>query len=60
METGALYWILQLDPDYDYLDENEPLSWYRKGMDEQGQRCDYFEEIIVLILGELESQVFPA
>ena len=60
LETGTLYWILQLDPDYDYLDENEPLSWYRKGMDEQGQRCDYFEEIIVLILGELESQVFPA
>jgi len=49
-----------LDPDYDYLDENEPLSWYRKGMDEQGQRCDSFEEIIVLILRELESQVFPA
>ena len=54
---GALYWILQLEPGYVYLN-GDPLTWnlYNYGM----QDFDSFDEIILMILRVLESEVFPA
>ena len=54
---GALYWILQLEPGYVYLN-GDPLTWnlYNYGM----QDYDSFDEIILMILRVLESEVFPA
>ena len=54
---GALYWILQLDPGYVYLNA-DPLTWnlYNYGM----QDFDSFDEIILMILRVLESEIFPA
>ena len=56
--SGALYWILQLDSFYDYLDANDPDSWHL--YENQPQWYDSFDEIILMILRELESEVFPA
>ena len=55
--SGALYWILQLEPGYVYLN-GDPLTWnlYNYGM----QDFDSFDEIILMILRVLESEVFPA
>jgi hypothetical protein len=57
LETGALYWILQLDPGYVYLN-GDPVTWnlYDSGT----QDFDSFDEIILMILRALESEVFPA
>ena len=54
---GALYWILQLEPGYVYLN-GDPLTWnlYNYGM----QDFDSFDEIILMIRRVLESEVFPA
>ena len=51
---GALYWILQLDSFYAYLDENSPLTWnfYNNGE----QDYDSFEEVILMIILLLESE----
>ena len=53
-EAGALYWILQLDSFYAYLDENSPLTWnfYNNGE----QDYDSFEEVILMIILLLESE----
>ena len=56
--SGALYWILQLDSGYADLDENDPDSWHL--YENQPQWYDSFDEIILMILRELESEVFPA
>ena len=55
--SGALYWILQLEPGYVYLN-GDPLTWnlYNYGM----QDFDSFDEIILMILRVLESEVVPA
>ena len=55
--SGALYWILQLEPGYVYLN-GDPLTWnlYNYGM----QDFDSFDEIILMILRVLGSEVFPA
>ena len=55
--SGALYWILQLDPGYVYLNA-DPVTWnlYGNGV----QDFDSFDEIILMILRVLESEVFPA
>ena len=57
LETGALYWILQLDSDYAYLN-GDPVTWnlYNSGT----QDFDSLDEIILMILRALESEVFPA
>jgi hypothetical protein len=57
LETGALYWILQLDSDYAYLN-GDPVTWnlYDSGT----QDFDSLDEIILMILRALESEVFPA
>ena len=56
--TDALYWILQLDPEYGYLNEADPLTWnlYNYGV----QDFDSFDEIILIILTVLEREVFSA
>ena len=56
-DSGALYWILQLDPGYVYLNA-DPVTWnlYGNGV----QDFDSFDEIILMILRVLESEVFPA
>ena len=57
-ETGALFWIVQLDSNYSYLSDDEPLSWY---LYQQGsQEFDSLDEIILMVIRELERQVFPA
>ena len=55
--SGALYWILQLDSGYVYLNA-DPVTWnlYGNGV----QDFDSFDEIILMILRVLESEVFPA
>ena len=55
--SGTLYWILQLDPGYVYLNA-DPVTWnlYGNGV----QDFDSFDEIILMILRVLESEVFPA
>ena len=58
LEAGALYWILQLDSGYADLDANDPDSWHL--YENQPQLYDSFDEIILMILRELESEVFPA
>ena len=56
--TDALYWILQLDPEYGYLNAADPLTWnlYNYGV----QDFDSFDEIILIILTVLEREVFSA
>ncbi len=56
-DAGALYWILQLDTGYGYLN-SDPLTWnlYDYGI----QDFDSFDEVIFMILRELEMEVFPA
>ena len=56
--SGALYWILQLDSGYADLDENDPDSWHL--YENQPQWYTSFDKIILFILRELESEVFPA
>ncbi len=53
--SGALYWILQLDSGYADLDANDPDSWY---IDSGVENYNSFDEIILMILRELEEQVF--
>ena len=58
-ERGALYWILELnDGYYGYLNENDPYTWnlYNNGE----QDYDSFGEVILMIIIELEREVFPA
>jgi hypothetical protein len=47
-----------LDSGYADLDENDPDSWHL--YENQLQWYDSFDEIILMILRELESEVFPA
>jgi hypothetical protein len=56
-ESGALYWILELDAGFGYLNAN-PLTWnlYDYGI----QDFDSFDEVILMILMEMEMEVFPA
>ena len=57
-KAGALYWILQLDPGFVYLDAADPFTWnlYENGK----QDYDSFGEAILMIILELEKVVFPA
>ena len=57
-EAGALYWILQLDSDYDYLKTDNTDTWNLYDTGEQD--FDSFEEVILMIIIELEKEVFPA
>ena len=57
-EAGALYWILQLDSGYSYVNSNDPLTWNL--YDNGEQDYDSFEEAILMIILELEKDVFPA
>ena len=59
-EAGALYWILELDPEYEYLEAEDSETWYLHGHDDSGQYFDSFEEVILMIIIELEGEVFPA
>jgi len=57
-KAGALYWILQLDPEYVYLDAADPFTWNL--YDNGEQDYDSFGEAILMIILELEKDVFPA
>jgi len=57
-KAGALYWILQLEPEYVYLDAADPFTWNL--YDNGEQDYDSFEEAILMIILELEKDVFPA
>ena len=57
-KAGALYWILQLEPEYVYLDAADPLTWNL--YDNGEQDYDSFEEAILMIILELEKDVYPA
>ena len=57
-KAGALYWILQLDPESVYLDEADPFTWNL--YDNGEQDYDSFGEAILMIILELEKDVFPA
>ncbi len=57
-KTGALYWILQLEPDYVYLDAAYPSTWNL--YDNGEQYYETFGEVILMIIVELEKDVFPA
>ncbi len=46
--SGALYWIREIDSDYDYLNEENPETWHMKG--ESGQQFNSFAEVILAIL----------
>ena len=57
-KAGALYWILQLDPESVYLDAADPFTWNL--YDNGEQDYDSFGEAILMIILELEKDVFPA
>ena len=57
-KAGALYWILQLDPEFIYLDAADPFTWNL--YDNGEQDYDSFGEAILMIILELEKDVFPA
>ena len=57
-KAGALYWILQLEPEYVYLDAADPFTWNL--YDNGEQDYDSFGEVILMIIIELEREVFPA
>ncbi len=57
-KAGALYWILQLDPEFIYLDAADPFTWNL--YDNAEQDYDSFGEAILMIILELEKDVFPA
>ena len=57
-KAGALYWILQLDPEFVYLDAADPFTWNL--YDNGEQDYDSFGEAILMIILELEKDVFPA
>ena len=52
--SGALYWILQLDLFYDYLDAYNPLTWNL--YNNEVQNYDSFEEVILMVITVLESE----
>ena len=52
--SGALYWILQLDSFYDYLDAYNPLSWNL--YNNEVQDFDSFDEVILMVITVLESE----
>jgi len=56
-EAGALYWILQLDSGYSYVNSNDPLTW---NLYDSGEKSsDNFGEVILKIIIELAGEVFP-
>ena len=57
-KAGALYWILQLDPESVYLDAADPFTWNL--YDNGEQDYDSFGEAILMIILELEKDAFPA
>ncbi len=57
-EAGALYWIVELDPSFDYISESDPNSWNEDHFTGVGgQRYDTFEEVILAVIQELERFV---
>ena len=57
-KAGALYWIFQLEPEYVYLDAAYPSTWNL--YDNGEQYYETFGEVILMIIVELEKDVFPA
>ena len=58
--TDALYWITEISSDYNYLrsDDQDTWSFTSDGSASGEQHYDSFEEIIMMIIIELETQVF--
>ncbi len=59
-KAGALYWILQLDSKYDYLNPDPDFSVTWNLYDNGEQDYDTFGEVILMIIMVLEGEVFPA
>ena len=57
--TDAMYWILRLDPSYNYINIDEENSWNLSDNDGT-QDFDTFDEIILMLISLLEADIFPA